>query len=111
MSDKPSGVTRPTLPSFLSWVFVLPLQGDWLEQSRKFSAAAVGLPGRISFAGLLTSFVAHLQFPSLGGGVAVEQIWGFSVLQGCVVAVCYGHSYRTALTGVWSQVGCSSAQQ
>lgn len=47
LSDSPSGVTHPTLPSFLSWVFVLPLQGDWVGRSRKFSAVAVGLPGRI----------------------------------------------------------------
>lgn len=40
VSDKPSGVTCPTLPSFLSGVLVLPLQSVWVEQSRKFSAAA-----------------------------------------------------------------------
>lgn len=27
LSDKPSGVTHPTLPSFLSWVSVPPLAG------------------------------------------------------------------------------------
>ncbi|KAI1234419.1 hypothetical protein IHE44_0003469 [Lamprotornis superbus] len=28
LSDKPNGLTHPTLPSFFSWVFVLPLQGQ-----------------------------------------------------------------------------------
>lgn len=105
-----SGGTSPTLPSFLSWVPVLPAWGDGVEQSKKFPAAAAGLPWRMSFSALLTNLLAPLQFPFLGGGccwvvwevVAVEQNWGFSVLQSRWVAVLYGHSYRAALQMLFS---------
>lgn len=109
-SGQPGGSTSPSLPSFLSWVPVLPAWGDGVEQSKKFPAVAAGLPRRMSFSAVLTNLLTPLQFPFLGGFcccvvwevVAVEQNWVFSVLQSHWVAVLYAHSYRAALQPLFS---------
>lgn len=43
-----------------------------------------------------------------GGCCSWANLGVFSLAGMCGVAVCYGHSYSTALTGVWSQAACSS---